>query len=161
MKTLKEVVEAQGMSTRAFVEKAGISLHTIGNIMSGEWDRAMLSNNGRSYSGRKRFGAIQTMARVLIACDVDPREWVKAVALHLTNKEERVMHDATVNRRPKLIITSGFGSEEWNSLLAIANNPLTKDDLEQLTKAQEALGDLFTIKLAIEVLIGKYKKNSS
>ncbi len=158
MKTLKEVVAAQGMSNRVFAEKAGISFRAIAEIRSGEWDEAMWNKNGKGYSGRKRAGAIQVMARTLVACGEDPQEWVKASGLSLTTQDEQAMSAATC-RRPKPLMTPGLGSEEWNALLTIADKPLTKEDVEQLSKAQEVLGDFFTIKLAIELLISKNKKN--
>lgn len=158
MKTLKELVNAQGDSNRVFAEKAGISFTAIAKIRSGKWDESMQNKNGQGYTGRKRTGALQVMARVLVACGENPQEWIKTLGLSLTPQEEQAMSSAT-SRRPKPLTAPGLASEEWNALLIIANNPLTKEDVEQLLKAQEVLGDFFTIKLAIELLISKHKKS--
>jgi hypothetical protein len=157
MKTLKEVVTAQGLSNRDFSAKAGISFRAIAEIRSGQWDEAMQNKNGKGYSGRKRSGAIQVMARTLVACGENPQEWIKTLSLTLTPQEEQTLSAAT-SRRPKPLMAPGLGSEEWNALLTIADKPLRKEDVEQLAKAQDALGDFFTIKLAIELLISKNKK---
>lgn len=157
MKTLKEVVEAQGLSNRNFATKAGISFRAIAEIRPGKWDEAIQGKNVRGYSVRKRTCAIQVMARTLIACGENPQEWVKTLGLALTPQEEQALSSAT-SWRPKPILAPGLGAEEWNALLTIANKPLSKEDIDQLAEAQEVLGDFFTIKLAIELLISKNKK---
>ena len=159
MKTLKEVVVAKGMSNRVFADKAGISFRAIAEIVSGKLDEAVQEKNRKRLSGRKRAGLIQVITRALVACGEDPREWFKTLGVSLTTNEEQAMSGAT-SRRPKPLMASGLGTEEWNALLTIADKPLSKEDIEQLSKAQEVLGDFFTIKLAIELLISKHKKCS-
>lgn len=156
MKTLEKVVVAKGMSNRVFADKAGISFRAIAEIRSGKLDEVLQEDNRRSLSRKKRAGLIQVVTRALLACDEEPRDWFTAHKVVLTTQEEQAMF-AAMSRKPKLSVTPGLGAEEWNALLKIANRPLSKDDIEQLSKAQEVLGDFFTIKLAVELLISKHK----
>lgn len=157
MNTLREVIERGGKSNRQLADEAGISFRAIAQIRSGEWDEAIRHKIG-GYTGRKRIGAIQVMARVLVACGEDPKAWIQASGISLTPQDERAISGAT-SRRPKPLTAHGLGPEEWNALLVIADSPLTKEDIDQLARAQEVLGEFFTIKLAIELLISKHKKH--
>lgn len=157
MTTLKELVNAQGLSNRLLAQKAGISFRSIADLRSGKFEEVLQNKNGADCSTRKRIGAIQVMSRVLIACGEDPKEWVRNhPKLELDERELRAVAEAT-SQRPKPLMTPGLGAEEWNALLHIADKPLAKEDVTQLAKAQEVLGDFFTIKRAIELLIHKHK----
>ncbi|HEY4480020.1 MAG TPA: hypothetical protein VJB58_00935 [Candidatus Paceibacterota bacterium] len=158
MKTLANLVNAQGLSNRRFAEKAGISFRAIADIRSGKFEEALQNRNGAEFSKKKRIGAIQVMSRVLIACGENPQEWVKTLGLEIDSREQQAMFEAT-SQRPRPLLAPGLGGDEWNTLLLIADTPLTKEDIEQLSKAQEVLGDFFTIKRVIQLLIHKHKKS--
>jgi len=153
MKTLQEIVNEQGMTRRALARKAGTSFRALTDIASGKCDEMIQNKSGKGYTGRKRIGAIQSMARILVACGQDPQEWVRASGLSFTPEEKKTITAAISPKMPE------FGPEERNTLSVIANDPLTKEDAEQLLKAQEVLGEYFTVKMAVELLISRHKKN--
>lgn len=150
---LKDLFGAQQMTHVLFAKKAGIGLQAISMIRSGEFDQNLHDKEIRKgWSERKRLGVVQVLARVLMACGKNSQEWVKETGLTLTTQEEQVMVVAS-SQRPKPLSVPELRLEEWNTFLSIKDHILTKDDLEKLMKAQEALGNFFTIKLAIEFLL--------
>jgi hypothetical protein len=157
MSVLADLVNAQGLNNRLFAEKAGISFRAITDIRSGKFEENLRNRNGVKHSTRKLIGVIQVLTRVLIACGENPQEWVKTHGLELTSREQQVM--SATNQRPKPLMTLGLEAEEWNTLLLIANKPLTNEDVEQFAKAQEVFKDFFTVKQAVKLLVHKYKKS--
>ncbi len=154
MDTLKELMESQGMTSRVFAERAGISFRAITEIRSGQWDTTVRSTQ----TLRKRRAAVQVMTRVVSACGQDPKEWAKKFNFSLT-PAEIASAVATALVGQQTVYKTGNVSIDWNILSTILVEPLTPEDLEKLSGGQKALGEFFTLELAVRLLFSTHKRS--
>jgi hypothetical protein len=152
--TLKELIEERGLNNHALAAKAKVSFRALAEIRSGEWDHAMKGGANR-WSLKKKRAAIQVMGRIVTACDEEPEEWAKKYNLPFEWSEVRSLLIAA--RTPKVVMNRKLGVNEWNALVAIADEPLTKQDVLHLARSQEELDDLLTLELVVKLLIKRHK----
>ena len=126
-------MDARGWSNRILAERAGVSFRTPADIYSGKLERLLESGEA---STRKLRGAAGSTFRTLTAFGIDPKPWMDKLGLPMPTLDQL---------QPRNFTTQ---------ITAVLQNPVTSDLLERFRKAQEPLGDLFTVEILLKLLIG-------
>ncbi len=131
---LNSELEKRGWTNREFSDRARVSFRAIGVARSGALDELVKGK----MSHRKKIGISASTYRMLSVLTGEPQVWMKKLGLKIPAKQNVLFQG--VHQRVQFILS----------------NPIASEDLEQFVRLQKELGDLFTVEIALSLLLKKH-----
>lgn len=135
---LNSAMLEKGWSTRDLASSARVSFRATSDIRTGKLEKALK----KSMPNRKKIGVSGSTYRILRALGQNPKEWMDKLGLEI----------------PKNEATDGMKFE--NQLRLVLTEPLTAEDIEQFGRVQKELGDLFSVEMALRLIMRKHLEMS-
>lgn len=133
---LESAMTQKGFSNRSLAETARCSFRIIADARTGRLEQDLKKKD--KLSKRKIAGVSSSIYRILVSLGEEPETWMTKLGLAIPQAEAQR--------------TQGFGSR----IQLILQKPLTAEELEQFTRVQKELGELFSVEMALRLLIRKH-----
>lgn len=130
---LNSAMAERGWSQKELAERARVSFRAISDARSGRLEELLKK---KDVGARKKIGVAGSTNRILLALGQDPKEWMGKLGLEVPkHKSSKKSFESQLN--------------------FILSEPLTSEDIEQFGRVQKELGELFSVEMALRLIMRK------